>query len=96
MSANNNTEPSYGTVVETIGDLTGSKSWTESGRQEHVAGETEHDAARAKGYVEGTKDRITGKKDAVVGAITGDREQEVSGNVQKDKGQAQQDLNRST
>jgi hypothetical protein len=93
--------------------LTGSKSWAESGTQEHAAGETEYDAARAKGYAEGTKDRISGKKDTIVGAITGDREQEVTGvyhsvfygsvgvnkvtgNIQKDKGQAQQDLNRPT
>ena len=90
--------------------MTGIKSWKDSGNQEHAAGEAEVKAAQAKGYAEGTLDRVGGKKDAIVGAITGDRQQEVSGeftlyfvsvginidlgNVQKDKGQAQQELNK--
>ncbi|KAI0775991.1 hypothetical protein BD413DRAFT_257917 [Trametes elegans] len=85
-----------GTVVETIGDLTGSQAWKQSGREEHVEGETEYNAAQAKNYVEGAADRLVGKKDAVVGAITGDRQQEVSGNMRHDKGQAQQELNKPT
>jgi uncharacterized protein YjbJ (UPF0337 family) len=68
-----------GTVVENIGDVTGAKSWTESGSQEHASGETEYKAAQAKGYAEGLKDNISGKKDTVVGAITGDRQQETAG-----------------
>ncbi|KAI8985568.1 mismatched base pair and cruciform DNA recognition protein [Trametes punicea] len=83
-----------GNIVETIGDLTGAQSWKESGRQEHVEGETEYNAAQAKNYVEGAADRLAGKKDAVLGAIKGDREQEMSGNARHDKGQAQQELNK--
>ena len=67
-----------GTAVETIGNLTGAQSWQQSGKEEHAQGEAEYKAAQAKGYAEGTIDRLGGKKDAVVGAVTGDREQEVS------------------
>ncbi|KAI9508609.1 mismatched base pair and cruciform DNA recognition protein, partial [Russula earlei] len=84
-----------GTVVETIGDVTGAQSWSQSGKQEHAAGEAEVDAAKVKGYAEGTFDKLAGKKDAVVGGITGDRQQEASGITQREKGQAQQDLNRT-
>ncbi len=69
-----------GTLVENVGNLTGSTAWQQSGKEEHVAGEAEYNAAQAKGYAEGTVDRLTGKKDAVVGAVTGDRAQEISGN----------------
>jgi uncharacterized protein YjbJ (UPF0337 family) len=62
-----------------IGNLTGSESWQQSGRDEHAQGEAEYKAAQAKGYAEGTVDRMGGKKDAVVGALTGDREQEAAG-----------------
>lgn len=68
-----------GTAVEAVGDVTGAKSWTESGKQEHASGETEYKTAQAKGYAEGTFDSLGGKKDTVVGAISGDREQEASG-----------------
>ncbi|KAI0283223.1 hypothetical protein BC826DRAFT_1060707 [Russula brevipes] len=71
-----------GTVVETVGDAT-----------EHASGEAELNTARAKGYAEGTVDRLGGKKDAVVGAISGDRQQEAAGQVRRDKGEVQQDIN---
>ncbi|KAI0820745.1 hypothetical protein BC628DRAFT_1412875 [Trametes gibbosa] len=104
MSSNNTGEPNKttgqyhslkGTVVETVGNLTGAQSWQQSGKQEHAEGETEYKAAQAKGYAEGTIDRVGGKKDAVVGAITGDRQQEVLGNVRQDKGEAQQEINKN-
>ncbi|KAI0718325.1 hypothetical protein C8Q72DRAFT_138709 [Fomitopsis betulina] len=82
-----------GTVNETIGDLTGSQNWQQSGKEEHAQGEAEYKAAQVKGYAEGTADRLAGKKDAVVGAVTGDRQQQASGNIRHDKGQAQQDIN---
>lgn len=62
-----------------IGNATGLESWQTSGRDEHAQGEAEYKAAQAKGYAEGAVDRLGGKKDAVVGAVTGDRQQEVSG-----------------
>ena len=65
--------------METIGDLTGAQSWSTSGKEEHAQGQAEYNAAQAKGYVEGTVDRIGGKIDTVVGAATGDRQQELSG-----------------
>ncbi|KAI0696366.1 hypothetical protein C8T65DRAFT_832806 [Cerioporus squamosus] len=103
MSSNNQQGPNKttgqwhsakGTAVETVGNLTGLQSWQQSGKQEHAEGEAEYNAAQAKGYVEGAKDRVGGRKDAVVGAVTGDRQQETSGNVRRDKGEWQQNVNR--
>jgi uncharacterized protein YjbJ (UPF0337 family) len=64
-----------------IGNLTGSESWKNSGKQEHAEGETEYKAAQAKGYAEGTMDRVSGYKDSVVGAVTGDNSQQVEGKL---------------
>ncbi|KAJ7097087.1 hypothetical protein B0H15DRAFT_797807 [Mycena belliarum] len=83
-----------GNVVETIGNVTGATSWQHSGKEEHASGEAEYKAAQTKGYVEGTGDRLEGKKDSVVGAITGDKSQQAQGNMQNDKGQAKQSINK--
>ncbi|KNZ75223.1 hypothetical protein J132_03944, partial [Termitomyces sp. J132] len=68
-----------GTTVETIGNLTGSTSWQQSGKEEHAQGEAEYKAAQAKGYAEGIADRIGGYKDSIVGAVSGDKAQQTSG-----------------
>ena len=68
-----------GNVVEAIGDATGAESWQTSGKEEHTKGEAEIKAAQAKGYAEGVSDRVQGKYDSVMGAVTGDKSQQVSG-----------------
>ncbi|KZV61900.1 hypothetical protein PENSPDRAFT_759108 [Peniophora sp. CONT] len=83
-----------GTVVETIGNVTGLQDWQTSGRDEHASGEAEYNAAQAKGYVEGTADRVGGKVDSVVGAVTGDKQQQASGNIRHDGGVTKQEINK--
>ncbi|THV05370.1 mismatched base pair and cruciform DNA recognition protein [Dendrothele bispora CBS 962.96] len=85
-----------GNIVEGLGNLTGVKSWQQSGKEEHAAGEAELNAAKAKGYAEGTKDRAGGYMQNVAGAVTGDKEQQARGNVRNEHGQAQQEINRPT
>ncbi|KAG2086470.1 hypothetical protein BD769DRAFT_972091 [Suillus cothurnatus] len=85
-----------GTAVETIGDMAGLQSWSQSGKEEHAKGEGEYNAAQAKGYAEGVSDRVTGYKDSVVGAVTGDKEQQATGNIKNEKGQTQQEINKPT
>lgn len=68
-----------GNVVEAIGNATGATSWTQSGKEEHAAGEAEQKAAQAKDYADGVADRVSGKYDAVAGAVTGDKSQQISG-----------------
>jgi len=83
-----------GTVVETVGDLTGATTWTQSGKEEHNAGEAEYKAAQAQGFVQGTTDILGGKKDAVVGAVVGDKTQQATGNARQEKGEVQQQANK--
>jgi len=105
MSSQSSQEPSKvsgqfhsvkGAAVETVGDLTGAQSWVQSGKEEHAKGEAEYNAAQAKGYAQGVTDRAGGYKDSVVGAVTGDKAQQTSGNVRNEKGQTQQEVNKPT
>ncbi|KAI6101943.1 mismatched base pair and cruciform DNA recognition protein, partial [Pisolithus sp. B1] len=65
-----------------VGDTTGASSWSQSGKEEHSRGEGEYKAAQAKGYVEGLTDKAGGYKDSVVGAVSGDKDQQVQGKSQ--------------
>jgi len=83
-----------GSVVEAVGDTTGSQAWSQAGKEEHARGEGEYKVAQGKGYAEGVTDRVGGYKDSVVGAVTGDKSQQVAGNARNEKGQAQQEINK--
>jgi len=59
--------------------MTGSTLWQQSRKEEHALGEAEYNATQAKGYAEGLTDCVGGYKDSVVGAIKGDKAQQVAG-----------------
>ncbi|KAF8623365.1 hypothetical protein AX17_007443 [Amanita inopinata Kibby_2008] len=80
-----------GSVVETLGNATGSRSMQQSGRNEHAQGEAEYKASQMKGQAEGTSHRMKGKKDSIVGAMTGDKSQQAAGNAKRDMGEALQE-----
>ncbi|KAJ7167074.1 hypothetical protein C8R46DRAFT_270068 [Mycena filopes] len=83
-----------GTVVESVGNVTGLDSWKTSGKEEHAAGEAETKAAQTKAYGEGLGDRVEGKFDEVTGKVMGNSSKEMSGKVQGTKGQAQMEANK--
>lgn len=80
-------------MQEAAGNLTGIESLQTSGKQNHAEGEAEIKAAQAKGYAEGLADQVGGYKDSVLGAITGDKTTQVSGNARQEAGKAQKDAN---
>ncbi|KAF7292701.1 hypothetical protein MIND_01168300 [Mycena indigotica] len=92
--ANGNMHSVKGTVVENIGNLTGSDSLKKDGKQEHAQGEAEVKAAQTKGYVEGMMERVQGTVDSVLGAVKGDKTQQASGDVQDAAGEAKMEANK--
>jgi len=68
-----------GAAVETVGSMTGSAEWQQSGKEERAGGDAEYKAAQAEGYAEGTTDRLRGKKDSLTGSLTGDTAQQEKG-----------------
>ncbi|KAH8917315.1 hypothetical protein BT69DRAFT_1248954 [Atractiella rhizophila] len=91
--SNANWNSTVGSAKETFGNMTGASSWEQSGAEQRSRGDAEYKAAQAKGWTEGVGDRIGGKKDNVVGAVTGDKSQEMTGRAQHDKGKAEQHIN---
>ena len=69
-----------------IGNATGSQDWVQSGKQQHAEGEGELKAAQAKGYAEGLVDQVGGYKDSVLGALQGDKTQQLAGNARNEAG----------
>ncbi|KAH6896283.1 hypothetical protein BKA70DRAFT_1286711 [Coprinopsis sp. MPI-PUGE-AT-0042] len=76
-----------GDATKEVGKVADSSSWISSGRQEHLAGETESSAANAKSFVQRTVDQVSSSlvdtKDAAlestVGGVAGDKtERELS------------------
>ncbi|KAJ3899185.1 mismatched base pair and cruciform DNA recognition protein [Lentinula edodes] len=91
--ANGQYNSMMGTAKEAFGNSIGGDSWTQAGKEQHVQGEAEYNAAQAKEYANGTIDRAGGKIDSVMGAVTGDKQQQMAGNVRHDKGRVQQEAN---
>ncbi|PQE10153.1 csbD-like domain-containing protein [Rutstroemia sp. NJR-2017a WRK4] len=80
MSAPNSEQPSMlaghaqyvkGYVAETIGSVTGSKEWTESGKQNEQAGIATMKAANANKTSEPAPTSIGGKIEELAGKATG-------------------------
>ena len=61
--------------------MTGAEKLQQAGKEEHAKGEGEDNAAQATGYAEGATDRLGGYKDSVMGAIKGDKGQQVEGEL---------------
>ncbi|KAG2352930.1 hypothetical protein BDR07DRAFT_1435521 [Suillus spraguei] len=82
-----------GTAVETIGDMTGSQSWSQSGKEEHVMGEGEYKAPKPRDM---RRAFLTGLplQGFSFGAVTGDKTQQATGNAKNEKGQTQQEINK--
>ncbi|KXN83082.1 hypothetical protein AN958_01833 [Leucoagaricus sp. SymC.cos] len=76
-----------------LGNLTGSTNLQQSGKEQHAKGEAEYKQAQTQGYAQGTKDRVGGLKDSMVGAVKGDESKQAEGNLRRDKGETQQDIN---
>jgi uncharacterized protein YjbJ (UPF0337 family) len=63
------------------GDVSRCSAFPLSIRLRPILIQVEYKAAQAQGYAEGTKDKVGGKIDNVVGAVTGDKEQQVVSRV---------------
>ncbi|MBW0514446.1 hypothetical protein O181_060599 [Austropuccinia psidii MF-1] len=82
-----------GGIKEQVGAATGLNDLQSSGVQQKSQGDAEYKAAQAQGYAEGAVDRVSGKIDNVVGAVTGDKTKQLSGQARNEHGAAQQELN---
>ncbi|KAL1405191.1 hypothetical protein Q8F55_008816 [Vanrija albida] len=78
---------------QAVGGSSEPSSFSTAGKEQRLKGEAELKAAEGKAYAEGLGDRVEGKKDAIVGAVTGDKAQQLAGNAQNEKGAAQMKLN---
>ncbi|CAH7666632.1 hypothetical protein BY996DRAFT_4580088 [Phakopsora pachyrhizi] len=88
-----NFNSTIGGLKEQVGHAIGSTDLESSGAQQKTKGDAEYKAAQAQGYAEGTKDRVSGKVDNVIGAVTGDKSQQIEGQARAEKGRGQQEVN---